>query len=242
MSEPWSAFFVTCAAGTELALKDELRELRFRKVRADRGGVRFEGPWADGFRACLTSRIAIRVLAPIARFPAKDGDALYDGVRAIEWERWLSARHTLAVSAVSKASALTHTNFVAQRTKDAIVDRLRDLSGARPSVDRQDPDLAIFVHLAKDEAAVHLDLGGDSLHRRGWRTAIGEAPLKETLAAAMLRIAGWDREGPMIDPTCGSGTIAIEADLWARRVAPGLMRERFGIERWASHDEREREA
>lgn len=238
----WIPFFATCAAGTELALKDELKELRLHKVRADRGGVRFEGAIDDAMRACLESRIAIRILMPIARFPAPDGDALYDGARAIAWEQWITPRHTLAVSAVSKKSALAHTNFVAQRTKDAIVDRLRDRHGARPDVHRDDPDVAIFVHLAKDEAAVHLDLAGESLHRRGWRRAIGEAPLKETLAAAMLRLSGWDRRSPLVDPCCGSGTIAIEADLWARDVAPQLGRERFGLERWATHDDRERRA
>ncbi len=237
--EEWWPFFATCAAGTELVLKDELRELRFRKVRADRGGVRFEGPWRDGFRACLMSRIAIRILALIQRFPAKSSDELYEGVHAIEWERWLSPHHTLSVSAISKTSQLTHTNFIAQRTKDGIVDRLREREGARPSVDRDNPDLAVFVHLAKDEAGVHLDLGGESLHRRGYRTEIGEAPLKETLAAAMLRLSSWDRQSPLIDPLCGSGTIPIEADLWTRHIAPGRWRERFGIERWASHDERE---
>lgn len=238
--EPWCAFFATCAAGTELALKEELREIGLRRVRADRGGVRFEGPIADGFRACLHSRIASRVLLSIARFPAPDPEALYDGVHAIAWERWLSPRHTLAVRAACRASRLHHTSYVAQKTKDAVVDRLRVVSGARPDVDKRDPDVAIFVHLARNEAGVYLDVSGGSLHRRGWRTAVGEAPLKETLAAALLRLSRWDRARPLVDPTCGSGTLPIEADLWARSAAPGLMRERFGIERWASHDEAER--
>lgn len=243
-SEPpedrWIPFFASCAAGTELALKEELRELRMHKVRADRGGVRFEGSLEEAFTACLWSRIAVRILMPIARFPAPDGDALYAGARALEWERWITPRHTIAVSAVSKKSALAHTHFVGQRTKDAIVDRLRDREGSRPDVDRDDPDVAIFVHLAHDQAAIHLDLAGDSLHRRTYRRAIGEAPLKESLAAAMLRLAGWDRTRPLHDPCCGSGTIAIEADLWAREVAPQIARERFGFERWASHDAAER--
>lgn len=238
----FQSFFVTCGAGSELALKDELRELRFHKVRADRGGVRFEGAMEHAFRACLHSRIGVRVLMPIARFPAPDGGTLYEGTAAIEWERWLTPRHTLAVSVVSKQSALTHTAFIAQKTKDAIVDRIRDREGTRPSVDREDPDVAIFVHLAKDEAALHLDVSGESLHRRGWRRAIGEAPLKETLAAAVLRLSGWDRQRPLVDPACGSGTLPIEADLWARNVAPGIARRRFGVERWASHDAAEREA
>lgn len=235
-------YFATCAAGTELALKQELRELGMHRVRADRGGVRFEGSSRDALRACLGSRIAVRILQPVARIAAPDGDALYEGVRAIEWERWITPRHTLAVSAVSRQSALRHTGFVAQRTKDGVVDRVREREGSRPSVDRRDPDVAIFVHLVRDVASVLLDVSGGSLHRRGWRTAVGPAPLKETLAAAVLRLAGWDRARPLVDPACGSGTIPIEADLWARDVAPGLGRSRFGLERWASHDEQARRA
>jgi putative N6-adenine-specific DNA methylase len=221
-------------------LAEELTEIGLRGVRADRGGVRFEGPIEDGFRACLHSRIALRILYPIARFPAPDPDALYGGVHTIPWENWISRRHTLAVRAVSKNSALRHTAYIAQKTKDAIVDRIRAREGDRPDVDKRDPDVVVFLHLADDAATVQLDLSGGSLHRRGWRRTIGRAPLKETLAAAVLRLAGWDRHRPLVDPMCGSGTLPIEADLWARSVAPGLMRERFGIERWVSHDDAER--
>jgi putative N6-adenine-specific DNA methylase len=126
---------------------------------------------------------------------------------------------------------------VAQKTKDAVVDALRDRFGARPSVAREDPDVLLAVHLAKDKATLYLDVGGASLHERGWRAHTREAPLRETLAAAVLRLSGWDRQRPLVDPMCGAGTIAIEAAAWARRMAPGLARERFGFERWASHDE-----
>ncbi len=230
-------FFATAARGTEPALRDELRELGLRGVRADRGGVHFRGEMLDGARACLESRIAVRVLLRLCEGEARDGEELYALARSIEWTRWLSPRHTLAVSAVSRASALAHTLFIAQKTKDAIVDRIRDERGARPDVDREDADVRVFVHLAKDHAAIWLDLAGESLHLRGYRTKIREAPLKETLAAAMLRISGWDRRLPLLDPMCGAGTIAIEAWLWAHDVAPGLSRARFGFERWASHDE-----
>ena len=230
-------FFATAAKGTEGALRDELRELRFGGVRADRGGVHFAGTWDEGFRACLLSRIAVRILAPLARFPAKDARTLYDGVKSIDWTPFLSARHTLAVRATGHADALSHTQFVAQKTKDAVVDQIRERSGARPSVSLEGADVEIFVHLAKDEATVYLDYSGDSLHKRGYRTRIGEAPLKEPLAASMLRLAGWDRQSPLLDPMCGSGTIVLEAALWARNIAPGIWRERFGVERWASHDE-----
>ena len=230
-------FFATAAKGTEGALRDELRELKFRPVRADRGGVHFGGGRREAMRACLELRTAMRVLARVSTFPAPDGDALYEGVSDIDWTLHVTASHTLAVRASCRSSALTHTQFIAQRTKDAVVDQLRDRTGARPSVDREDPDLQLFVHLVKDVATVYLDLSGESLHRRGYRFDRGEAPLKETLAAAMLRLGGWDRERPLVDPMCGAGTIAIEAAMWAEDFAPGLLRERFGFERWASHDE-----
>jgi putative N6-adenine-specific DNA methylase len=229
--------FATAAPGTEGALRDELRELRFRGVRADRGGVHFHGALAESGRACLESRIAIRVLVEIADLDAPDERALYDGVRSVDWTRWLSPRHTMAVSSVARASHLFHTKFLAQKTKDAIVDQLRDKFGERPSVDLKDADVRVFLHLVKDRGSLFLDASGGSLHRRGYRARIGEAPLKETLAAACLRLAGWDRARPFCDPMCGSGTIAIEAEQWARNVAPGLLHERFGVERWASADQ-----
>ena len=233
-------FFATAAKGTEPALRDELRENRFPHVRADRGGVHFEGPLEEGFRACLVLRCAGRVLHEVGRFEAKTADALYDGVRTIDWCEHLNAQKTLAVRATCRSSALTHTQFVAQRTKDAIVDQIREREDGRPSVDREDPDVTVFVHLAKDEATIYLDLSGESLHRRGYREVPTEAPLKEHLAAAILRIAGWDRRSALVDPMCGSGTLAIEAWLWSRNVAPGLARAQFGFERWTSHDETKR--
>ena len=234
--EELPSFFVTAARGTELALKDELRELRMRKVRADRGGVRFLGTHEDALQVCLESRIAVRVLLALDQAPVRNQEELYAAAHEIAWERLLSTSRTLAVSAVSKDEALRHTGFVAMKVKDAIVDRMRDRFGQRPDVDREDPDLGVFVHIARGMASFYADVSGRSLHERGYRRRIGDAPLKETLASAMLRLSGWDRRSPLLDPMCGSGTIAIEADLWARNVAPGLAHERFGIERWADHD------
>ncbi|MCZ7681064.1 MAG: THUMP domain-containing protein [Sandaracinaceae bacterium] len=230
------SLFVTAAAGTEKALKEELRELGLRRVRADRGGVRADGGRDEAGLVCLGTRIGVRVLIEVTRFACPHEDALYDGVSAVEWERWITPRHTLAVTSVSRDSRLRHTNYIAQRTKDAIVDRQRRREGARSSVERHDPDLGIFVHLKRDEAAVFLDASGGSLHARGWRARGGEAPLKETLAAALVRMSGWDREAPLVDPMCGSGTLVIEADLFARDVPPQSERRRFGLERWADFD------
>jgi 23S rRNA G2445 N2-methylase RlmL len=228
--------FATAAKGTEGALRDELRELGVRGVRATRGGVGFSGDLGEAARVCLHTRIAVRVLWRLGAFPAPSGDALYDGVRALDWAPHIGPRQTLAVRASCKSSGMTHTQFIAQRTKDAVVDQLRDRFGARPSVSLDDPDLLINLRLADDEAEVLLDVSGASLHQRGWRREGGEAPLKETLAAAMLRLGGWDRESPLVDPMCGAGTLAIEAASWAAGIAPGLSRK-LGIERWLSFDE-----
>ena len=229
-------FFATAAKGTEPALRDELRELGLAGVQCDRGGVHFAGDWEAAWRACLHARVALRVFHPLARFEAPSPAALYDGVRAIDWSAHLDPDHSLAVTAWCRNSALRHTNFTAQKTKDAIVDQQRDRCSRRSSVDRRQPDVPIFVHLVRDRATVYLDLAGESLHRRGYRRRTVEAPLKENLAAALLRLGGWDRERPLCDPMCGSGTIAIEAWQWSRRIAPGLGRRRFAFERWPRHD------
>ncbi len=236
--------FATAAKGTEGALRDELKELRFRGVRADRGGVHFEGDLPAALGACLWSRIAVRILVEIGSFPCPDGDALYDGVSGIDWDRWITPRQTLAVRASSRQSALLHTQFIAQRTKDAIVDRIRERRGARPSVDRDAPDLLLFVHLAKDDATLYADASGASLHQRGWRPkgASEGAPMKETLAAAVVRLSGWDGRAPFCDPMCGSGTLGVEAAAWAAGLPPGAARARFGVESWLLATDADRRA
>ncbi len=232
-------FFATAAKGTEGAIRDELRELRFRNVRAERGGVRFQGSLAEGFRACLWLRTPLRILLLIAEFEAPDGEALYEGVRSIEFGHVLDENRTLAVRAFAKESALSHTQFIAQKTKDAVVDQLRERNGVRPNVDREDPDVLLFVHISHDFTSVYLDMSGASLHMRGYRREASLAPLKESLAACILRLSDWDRQRPLTDPMCGSGTFAIEAALWAHNIAPGLTHARFGFERWLSHGDHE---
>jgi len=229
-------FFASAAPGTEEAVRDELSDLGFRRVRLNQGGIPFYGDWAEGWRACLESRTAQRIMAVLGRFPAPDAQALYGGVRRVDWSPFLGPEQTLAVSAFVQSSAVTHSGFAALRVKDAIVDQVRDRVGRRPDVAREDPDLRVFLYLARDRATVYADLSGEALFRRGYRTGTGEAPLKETLAAVMLRLAGWDREVALVDPMCGSGTLAIEAAMWSGNIPPGLFRERFGFERWANFD------
>lgn len=229
-------FYASAAPGTESAVRDELAELGFRSTRLNRGGIPFLGPWSEGWRACLLSRTAQRIMAVTSRFEAASAEALYEGVRGIDWLRYVTPRQTLGVSAFVTSSALTHSGFAALRVKDAIVDQIRDRCGNRPDVDRESPDLRVFLYLARNRATVYADLSGDALFLRGYRTTAGEAPLKETLAAVVLRLAGWDRCLPLLDPMCGSGTFCIEAALWAGNVAPGLFRSRFGFQRWACFD------
>lgn len=227
-------FFATCAKGTEGPLRRELAELRLAAVRGERGGVAFQGTLEAGMRACLHARTAMRVLLELARFPAPDPAALYEGARSIPWDAWLTVRTTLAVEASVSSSGITHSGYAALKVKDAAVDVLRDKLGARPDVDAKDPDVRIVLHLARDAATVSLDLAGEPLHRRGYRAVTTEAPLKETLAAAVLLLGGADPELPFVDPLAGSGTLAIEQALRARRIAPGLGRA-FGFQRWPAY-------
>ena len=233
--------FATAAAGTEGVLRDELRAHRFRAVKADRGGVHFEGDLLEGARACLWSRVAMRVQAELGSFDARGEAGLYEGVRSLDWSPWVSPRHTIAVSATCKSSALTHSQYIALKTKDAIVDQVRDRTGARPDVDTQRPDVGVIVRLVNDKATVYLDLAGEPLHRRGYRAASREAVMKESLAAAVILLGGWSPEHPFVDPMCGAGTLPIEAALMARRIPPGAKRS-FGVERSPAWGETERRA
>lgn len=228
-------FFATCARGTEGALRRELSGLRLHAVRGERGGVSFEGKLEAGMKACLHSRVAMRVLLELSRFEAADAASLYAGTRAVPWADWLTDRTTLAVEAtVRDAPGLTHSGFAALKVKDAVVDALREKLGARPDVDPRDPDVRIVLHLAGPEASLSLDLAGEPLHRRAYRVAQGPAPLKETLAAAVLLLGRVDPDGAFLDPMCGSGTLAIEHALAARRIAPGMARP-MGFQRWPAY-------
>lgn len=235
-----SALFVTCAKGLEELLRDEITALGVAQARAGVAGVHAEGDLEAAYRTCLQSRLASRVLWPLARFAAADARALYAGVQAIDWSAHLAATGSLAVDANVAQGALAHSQFVAQTVKDAVVDQLRAAHGQRPDVDRADPDLRINLHLHRDQAVLSLDLSGAPLHQRGWRLQQGAAPLKENVAAALLLRARWPQVyaggGLLFDPLCGSGTLLIEGALMAAGAAPGLTRARFGFERWRGHD------
>lgn len=237
-------FVARCAGGFEAVLAQELRGLGIRRVRPLRGSVSFFGGLRDGYRACLWSRVATRILMVIARVAASDADELYAGVVALPWERELAEGATIAVEAHGTSQTLRNTQFIAVKVKDALCDRLRERRGTRPDVDAKNPDLSINVSLREGRATISLNLSGASLHRRGYRRegVQTEAPLKETLAAGILLSAGWEeiaeQGGTLVDPMCGSGTFAIEGALMAAHMAPGLLRERWGFAGWRGHDER----
>jgi 23S rRNA (guanine2445-N2)-methyltransferase / 23S rRNA (guanine2069-N7)-methyltransferase len=238
---PTRAYFATCAKGLEYLLRDELAALGASDVHEKLAGVAFAGELSIGYRACLESRLASRILMPLAEFDVPNADALYDGVQRIDWSLHLDAGGTLAIDAIGTTSELKHTQYTAQRVKDAIVDQFRDSVGTRPGVDLERPSVRINVRLHRNVATVSLDLSGAPLHRRGWRRGQGEAPLKENLAAAMLIRGGWREAfangGALVDPMCGSATLLIEGAAMAADVAPGLQREYFGFLGWRAHDD-----
>lgn len=228
-------FFATTAKGVEEVLARELVALGIASA-AEPGGVRFSGDWSACYRANLWLRTANRVLLPLVTFPCATPQELYAGVRTAVWHDHLTPDMTLAVDCNLRDSALTHSGFVALKTKDAIVDAIRDRAGRRPNVDTRDPDLRVNVHLVKNRCTVSLDTSGVPLDRRGYRLDRNEAPLRETLAAALVQLSGWDGTVPLADPMCGSGTIPIEAALFAARRAPGLLRPGFAFQRWPAYD------
>lgn len=234
------SFFVTAARHLETLLAEELRGLGIATATETRAGVKVDGGLAEVYRACLWSRIANRVLLPVAEFPAASPDELYSGVKEIPWEEHLSQDGTVAVHMDAVRSQINHSHFGALKTKDAIVDRFRERTGVRPDVRTERPDLQVHVYLFRDRATVSLDLSGESLHRRGYREQSTGAPLKENLAAAILLRAGWPAiaadGGALIDPMCGSGTLPIEAALIATDIAPGLLRRYWGFLGWRGHD------
>ena len=238
MAEPL-ALFATAPRGLERVLADELRELGAARVHEVRAGVAFNGDLELAYRACLWSRVASRVLLNLARFPVPDGDALYAAVHELPWEEHLDPDGTLAVDATLSGSPITHSHFAALRVKDAVVDRLRERFGRRPSVDRERPSLRLNLVLQKRRGVLSIDLSGSALHRRGYRPPGAPAPLKENLAAGLLRLAGWPgiaaHGGALLDPLCGTGTLAVEAALMATGRAPGLGRDYFGFLGWLGH-------
>lgn len=235
------SFFATAPKGMSDLLATELIGVGADSVSETVAGVQFEGSLETGYRACLWSRIANRILMPLDAFDADSPESLYAGVRNIDWSAHLTANETLAVDANISASTMTHSHYAALKIKDAIVDEFAADGGSRPSVDVANPDVRINCYIHRDRALLYIDLSGTSLHQRGYRLESGQAPLKENLAAAILLRARWPEmaaeRGTFVDPMCGAGTLAIEAAMMAADIAPGLMRDYFGFFGWRKHQQ-----
>lgn len=232
-------FFATTPKGMADLLAAEILGLGGSDLRENRAGVEFSGELEVAYRVCLWSRVANRVLLPLAKFAAPSPEALYASVRAIDWQAHLDSAQTLAVDANVASSNMTHSQYVALKTKDAIVDSFTDQGLPRPSVDIHRPDLRINCYVHRNQAEIYLDLSGASLHQRNYRSGTGQAPLKENLAAAILMRARWQEVaaegGAFVDLMCGSGTLVIEAALMAADIAPALQRDYFGFLGWRGH-------
>lgn len=229
-------YFATVARGLEPIAARELENLGATQVMPDFTGVHFEGDRRLLYRVNLWARTIFRVLVPIAEFRCTDADSLYRGVSAIDWSAYLSAEQTLAIRCTGGNEKLNHTHYSALQVKNAIVDQQRRQFGRRSSVDTANPDLQINAHIHNTRCILSLDSSGESLHRRGYRPAMGVAPLKETLAAALLELAQYDPNLPLLDPMCGSGTLPLEACLKALNIAPGLFRQEFAFMKWQDFD------
>lgn len=236
-TRPALPYFATCPGGVEPFLAQEAAELGLPRATAEghTGGVAFGGTRQDAMRACLWLRCAARVLRVLLEGPARTPEQLYATVAQVDWPRWITPRHTFRVDATLQKSSLRHSGFAALKAKDAIVDRIRKARGRRPDVDRERPDVVVRLRVYGERVTVSLDLAGRPLHQRGWRRGGGEAPMKEALAAAVVRASGWDGSRPLYDPFCGGGTIGIEAAWQVQDRAPGLGRG-FAFERLDDHD------
>jgi len=240
-SQQQYTLIATCAAGLEDLVQEEVMSFGASEIVRGKGVITWQGDLASGYRACLWSRFASRVLLQIAKFPAPDDTELYRQCGTIDWQEHLSNGSTFAIDCTLSDSVITHNQFAALRVKDALVDQFRERSGERPSVQVERPDVQIRLHIHSDQAILTLDLSGESLHRRGYRVESAIAPLKESLAAGIVALAGWSKaitpDTMFLDPMCGSGTLLIEAALIYGDSAPGLGRRYFGFLGWRGHDE-----
>ena len=233
-------FVASCPRGFGDLLAGELRALGATEVRERAIGVEFAGSLAVAYRVCLESRVASRVFFVVTQFDAHTDADFYDAVRTVDWRQHIDPTRTLACDFTGKHPEITHTRFGTLRLKDAICDQLRDATGSRPDISPERPAVRVHAHANGPKVTVSIDLSGEGLHRRGYRTEAGEAPLRENLAAGVLLRAGWPEKSKsaaeFLDPMCGSGTLAIEAAMIAANVAPGARRHYFGFFGWLGHD------
>ncbi len=218
--------------GLEEILSQELQRLGAKDVEIHNRAVSFKGDKGFMYKANLCLRTALRVLVPFATFKVTDEKSLYNGMQTINWEEYLEVSDTIAIDTVLSTDLFTHSQYISQKAKDAIVDQFRVKFDARPSVDLDKPTIRVSLHIHNDVCTVSLDSSGESLHKRGYRDKTNLAPINEVLAAGLVLLTGWDKRTNFIDPMCGSGTILIEAALIANNIPPGYYREEYGFERW----------
>ncbi|MFN7266825.1 MAG: class I SAM-dependent RNA methyltransferase [Bacteroidota bacterium] len=229
-------FIVKTMSGLEPVLSAELSAIGAQGVRELKRAVAFEGDTHMMYRANYELRTALRILKKLTSFPAFNERNLYGGIRDIDWSQYLGPGDTLAIDAVTSGTVFTHSHYVAQLVKDAIVDQFRDKYNRRPTVNTVAPTLRVSIHIQGTTVIVLLDSSGDSLHRRNYRKDTVEAPMNEVLAAGMILHSGWDANSAFADPMCGSGTIPIEAAMLAKKIPPQYFREKFGFFRWPDFD------
>ncbi|MGM0647169.1 MAG: THUMP domain-containing class I SAM-dependent RNA methyltransferase [Bacteroidota bacterium] len=232
MEKPLNAFIAKTMAGLEPVLEQELLAIGAQETQQVNRAVIFKGTKQVMYKANYWSFTALRILKKIAEFDVEDENDLYNKIKEIKWYKLVAVDGTISIDTFLHNSTMTHTHYVSQKTKDAIVDQFRDMFNQRPSVDSINPDLRINLHIYKNHCTLSLDSSGDSLHRRGYRQDTNKAPLNEVLAAGMLKLAGFDGSQNLLDPMCGSATILIEAALMASHMPAGFYRERYGFETW----------
>jgi putative N6-adenine-specific DNA methylase len=236
-ANPKNQYFATVARGLEPLMVEELERLGAKDVEAGFCGASFKGDRELLYKVNLWARLPFRILRQLDEFDCEDSNELFLGIQRTDWGQYLRPNNTLAVTATGKTDVLNHTHFNALQAKNAIVHQQTKAFGERSDVDTQNPDVRVNVHLHRDRATVSLDSSGDSLHRRGYRPAVGAAPLKESLASALIQMTGWELSQTFFDPLCGSGTLPLEAGMRSLNIAPGLFRERFGFETWLDYDD-----
>jgi putative N6-adenine-specific DNA methylase len=227
----------TTLFGLEEVLAKELLRLGAREIEVHNRAVSFVGDKGFMYKANFCLRTALRILVPVETLRVTDENSLYRQVQSIDWSEYLTPKDTLAIDTSLNTRLFNHTQYVSQKTKDAIVDQFRNKHGIRPSVDLDHPTLRINLHIFQDTLTIALDSSGQPLYKRGYRDHTNLAPLNEVLAAGMLLLSGWEKHIPLIDPFCGSGTFLIEAALLANNIPPGYYRAEFGFERWKDFDE-----
>ncbi|QDK36896.1 class I SAM-dependent RNA methyltransferase [Bdellovibrio sp. NC01] len=229
-------FFASTAKGLVEPLEQELKDLGLKTIDKTVGGVYFESNWEGCYKANLQSRLASRILKPVLDFTAYQPEELYTQILRHDFTKYIKPNQTISIDVTIRDSKMRDQRFVAMKIKDAVVDQFREKFGVRPDVDNENPSLRIHVRAVKNQFNVAVDTSGDSLFMRGYRKETGEAPLKENLAAGLLKLSEWDGKSPIIDFMCGSGTFLIEAAMMAMNIAPGVHRKRFAFQNWLNYD------